>query len=205
MYLRAVEVMLGYVKSCDHPEADLIADDQISDELANLIDNYAAGKHQINMADTERWPHPFRRYMWTEEYISRPLKAGEYKARRSTAGSSSSNSSSNSSNSDSDSSTTTTPQKVVKGKKPAKKAASKKPIGKKSGSKKSGSKKKRVARLSPARIKVVVAFCEALRLRLDKIPDEDRDEPLIHPIVEVGYSNYCLPRLREHAAHRNSN
>ena len=63
----------------------------------------------------------------------------------------------------------------------------------------------RVQLLSDARVAQAINFCDRLQDRLDAIPAGDQDKPLAHPLVEVGYSERSIERLKKHAAHESSN
>ncbi|KAI0610894.1 hypothetical protein TUN205_04829 [Pyrenophora tritici-repentis] len=69
----------------------------------------------------------------------------------------------------------------------------------------SSSKKLRVWRLVPDRIKRTITFVNALQKRLNEVLKADWNKPLEFPLVDVGYSNECIPRLREQASHHYSN
>jgi hypothetical protein len=45
---------------------------------------------------------------------------------------------------------------------------------------------------------------EALRHRIDQIPANERHNPLLFPLCEVGYSNRSIKRLKSHKAHASS-
>ncbi|KAF7449344.1 hypothetical protein TUN199_02168 [Pyrenophora tritici-repentis] len=57
---------------------------------------------------------------------------------------------------------------------------------------------------SPAHVKETVHFIDQLRARIASVPLEDRDKPMQHPLVEIGYSKRCLDRLKDHARHNSS-
>ncbi|KAL1599585.1 hypothetical protein SLS60_007388 [Paraconiothyrium brasiliense] len=60
-------------------------------------------------------------------------------------------------------------------------------------------------KLSDPRVKQAIWFCDELEKRLEAIDVGDRDKPLAHPLVEVGYSERSIERLKKHAAHESSN
>jgi hypothetical protein len=163
--LRALDVMLGYTKGCGHELSDAI-EGSIPAELANRIDNVKG--RAVGMDETTRDPYPYRKYMWTETYVQRALKPGEFlrAAGRNDA----------------------VQDPAEDDEQPRRQA-----------------KSKGIVRLNSNAIKSMLTFAERLRQRLASIPEASRDLPLAHPLVEVGYSKRCIPRLKQHAAHRKSN
>jgi hypothetical protein len=59
--------------------------------------------------------------------------------------------------------------------------------------------------ISTARVKEITRLITNVRARIAAIPASKQNEPLKHPLVEVGYSKRSQGRLKKHASHSSSN
>jgi hypothetical protein len=184
----ALKILMGYLRGCNENETQGIKEVQLPNKDVHAIDTYKRfRKTKLNMTKVA---NGYRKYMSHTKRVkqtaaSAPKATGKGKVPAKTAQPASSSQGSGSYNSESDNSATKKKQK--KGTTGPRPAVTYK------------------EEYCAAHVLQTLTFVDALRHRIDQIPANERDDPLLFPLCEVGYSNRSIKRLKSHKAHASSN